>query len=1011
MWRSGVMSVAALLLAATSALAQSGTITGTVSSTDDGRPLSGAQVRVVGSTAGGITRDDGRYTITAPPGTYTVRVTRIGFASDSSTGVVVNADSPTTVNFQLRANATILSGVVVVGYGTQEARDRTGVVEVVTSDRFNTGRVVSPEELIRAKVAGVQVVDNNEPGGSLQIRIRGGTSVKASNEPLYVVDGVPLAVPGPLPNVPGGTSVGRNPLNFLNPNDIESISVLKDASATAIYGSRGANGVVIITTKGGASGAPQFSYSGTVSGSRITNRPDLANAEQFRAAVQQYAPSNIATLGTENTNWYDAITQNAGGMEHNLGISGQRESLNYRVGLGYLDQDGVIQGSRTQRVSASFNYTDRMFADQFELRTHIKGSRTRDWITPGGVLGGAAAFAPTQPIRTSTGEFFEWNNPNGSPISLAANNPLSELALIEDASTTLRSVGNIEGEWQLPWVSGLSATVRAGYDVLRGHRTQFTPSIARSQVEGDQLFAGNYSRYSPEQQNTVLDAYMTYERELNRYSSSVDITAGYSTERLSHDSTRLSASGLDTDLLGPTGIPSAYQVLPFYDVDESRLVSGFARVNWNLMDRFLITGTVRRDGSSKFAKDNQYGTFPSAAVAWRLIDEAFIKGRTPLSDLKLRVSWGKNGNQSVGNYLPFTRFELGQSTAQAQFGDVFVAPIRPLASDPDLTWERTTSTNVGLDYGFAGDRITGSIDFYTKKTTDLLFEVPTAAGTALSNFITTNIGDVQNRGFEFTIDARVLDGGRRGFTWDANFNASTNRNELLSLEREGLTRILQNGISGGVGHNIAVLQPGVAVNSFFVYQHKRDADGKPVYADVNNNGSIDDQDLYVDLNGDGKITEAGDRRPYHSPAPKWIFGHTSNMTWNSFDAGFTIRAYMGNYVYNNVASNLGNYSVVTSAGGPTNLHTSVLRNQFVRPQYLSDVYVEDASFIRMDNLTLGYTFDRLVNLERPRIFGTIQNVFTSTDYSGVDPTAGLNGIDNNIYPRSRTFLGGLSVGF
>jgi TonB-dependent starch-binding outer membrane protein SusC len=596
-------------------------------------------------------------------------------------------------------------------------------------------------------------------------------------------------------------------------------------------------------------------------------------------------------------------------------------------------------------------------------------------------------------------------------VNLPANNPVAELAQIQDISTTLRSVGNIEGEYRLPWVEGLSATVRAGYDVLRGNRTQFTPSITRSQIEGDPNLRGNLSRYNPETQNTVLDAYMTYERALDRYSSNIDITAGYSTERLHKDSTRISASGLDTDLLGPTGLPAAYEVLPFYDIDESRLVSGFGRINWNLLDRFLVTATVRRDGSSKFAKGNQYGTFPSAAVAWRLIDEPFMAGRTPLSDLKLRVSWGKNGNQAVGNYLAFTRFDLGQSTAQAQFGNIFVSPIRPLASDPDLTWEKTTSTNIGLDYGFLNDRITGSIDYYTKKTTDLLFEVPTAAGTALSNFITTNIGSVQNRGFEFTIDGRVIDGGARGFSWDANFNASTNRNELLSLNREGITRILQNGISGGVGTNIAVLQPGVAVNSFFVYKHKRDASGRPVYADTDNDGVIEDSELYEDLDDDGFITEAGDRRPYHSPAPRWILGHSSNMMWRGFDAGFTMRAYLGNYVYNNVASNLGNYSVLTLPGGPTNLHTSALRNNFTRPQYLSDVYVEDASFLRMDNLTLGYTFDRLVNLERPRVFGTIQNVFTMTDYSGVDPTAGFNGIDNNIYPRSRTFLAGLSVGF
>ena len=998
MSRTGFVGlVAALVAVGSPALAQTGRIDGTVTAAEGARPLPGVQVRVVGTTAGAVTREDGAYTITVQPGTYTLRATRIGFAPDSVTGVVVTAGGSATADFRLQVSATQLQAVVSVGYGTQEARDRTGAVQAVTAEEFNPGRVVSPQELIRAKVPGVQVVDNNEPGGGIQLRIRGGTSDNASNEPLYVVDGVPL-------QVGGGTSAGRNPLNFINPNDIENVSVLKDASATAIYGSRGANGVVIITTKTGGADVPQFTYSTTVSSSRPEGGPSLVTAAQYRAAVAEYAPANDTVLGGANTNWLDLVQRNATGMEHNLGFSGQREDMNYRLSLGYLDQDGVLQGTRVQRLSASINSDDHFFGDRLTLRTHLKGARTKDWFTPGGVLGSAVAFPATQPVRTAGGDFYEFG------VNLAPNNPLAELALVQDEGTTLRSVGNVEAEYALPFLAGLSATVRAGYDVARANRTTFSPSTLKSQIENGSN-PGNITRSSPEQLSTVLDAYATYERELAWLSSTLDVTAGYSAERFRGDSSQFFAQGLSTNLLGPNGVPLAVETRPSYDVNESRLLSGFARVNWNVLDRYLFTATVRRDGSSRFAEDNQYGTFPSVAVAWRALEEPFLGGLrgTALSDLKVRLSWGKNGNQAVGNYLAFTTYTLGQATAQAQLGNQFVSTIRPSASDPDLRWEQTTSTNLGIDYGFLEDRVTGSLDFYTKKTTDLIFSVPTAAGTALSNFITTNIGSVRNRGFEFSIGTALFDGQGRDFGWDVNFNASANRNELLTVDRPGVQQIRVGAISGAVGTTIQVLQPGVPVNSFFVYRHKRE-NGMPIYRDVDASGSIDEQDLYEDLNDDGIVNQS-DLRPFHDPAPRWIVGHTSNMNWRGFDASFTLRAYLGSYVYNNVASNLGNYSVLTLTRGPTNLHSSALTYGFTRPQYLSDVYVEEASFLRMDNLTLGYTFDRLASMERPRLFATVQNVFTTTEYEGVDPTAGVNGIDNNIYPRSRTFLAGLSVGF
>ncbi|GAC1657191.1 MAG: TonB-dependent receptor [Gemmatimonadaceae bacterium] len=997
--RVGVASIIATVLASVNAFAQTGTLAGTVTAAEDGRPIQGAQVVLLGTRMGATTRDDGRYTISAlEPGTYSLRVVRIGFTPDSLNGVVVRSDQTTTADFHMRSAPTALQGVVVIGYGTQQAKDLTGSVATVTTAEFNKGRIVSPEELIRGKVAGVQVSENNEPGGGIAIRIRGGTSVNASNEPLYVIDGVPIDIGG------GSTVSGRNALNFLNPNDIETVTILKDASSTAIYGNRGANGVVIITTKTGGSG-PQLTYTGTVSGSRVTGGPDLLNAAQYRTAVQQFAPSNVASLGTASTNWVSAIERNAGGQEHNLGFSGHREQMTYRLGLGFLDQEGVLIGSRTQRASGSLNYSDRLLNDRLVLRTHLRGSRSTDWFTPGGVLGNAVAFNPTQPIYTPAGAYFQYRDPtSGALVTVAPNNPIEILRYVQDQGGIFRSVGNVEGEYHLPFLSELTATVRGGYDMNRPDRNAFTPSNIASQLKGSPTTAGSVARANHEELHTVIDAYANYRHDLpGLETSTMDLTAGVSGENFSGSYNGYSANGLSSNLLGFNGVPTFTEAHPGVSVQEHLLHSQFGRANLSFLDaRYVLTGTVRRDGSSRFGEGQKYGTFPSAAFAWRVLQEPSFKDRLPLSDLKLRVSWGKNGNEAIGcNYCAYGSYVVGGPQAQAQLGNSFVTTIRPVAYDANLHWEKTTSTNVGFDIGILSNRFTGSVDYYNKTTRDLLFTVPTAAGTALSNSVLTNIGSVRNRGVEFLLSGKVIDGGARGFSWDANLNASHNSNELLSIGRPGLTTIAVGGIAGGVGTTIQVLQPGYPVNSFWVYEH-RTVNGKPV-----NSGP--DTAMYVDRNGDG-IINASDLRPFHSPAPTWIFGHSSNFSWRGFDASTTIRAYTGNYVYNNVASNLGNYSVLALPFAPVNLDASVLKYGFARPQYLSDLYVEDASFIRMDNVTVGYTFDRFAQLANFRVFGTLQNVFTLTKYSGVDPTASINGIDNNVYPRSRTFVGGLSVG-
>ncbi|HEU4557658.1 MAG TPA: SusC/RagA family TonB-linked outer membrane protein [Longimicrobium sp.] len=999
MRRRFVLSLIAALAAASPLQAQTGQITGSVTSSDGARPLPGATVSVAGQTLRAVTSPDGRYTINGvPAGAHRVTATVIGH-TPSTQGVTVAAGQTATANFTLQTASLALQGVVAIGYGEQRARDRTGSVILVTPEQFNTGRVVSPEQLIQAKVPGLQVIDSGEPGGRTSVRIRGGTSVNASNEPLFVVDGVPLQAGGGLvtgrtafSNNPNEIGEQRNPLAFLNPNDIESVTVLKDASATAIYGSRGANGVILVTTRSGSRGAA-FSYTGSLSASRVTRQADLLNASEFRTAVQQHAASAVNMLGSASTDWREAVMRNAGGQDHNLAITGTGPSMNYRLSLGYLDQSGILRGTDTRRLSAAGSYTQQLFSNTLRLRANVRGSRIRDSYTPQGVLGSALSFAPTQPVMDGS-SFFQWSNPQGP------NNPLADLALISDQSTSFRSLGNIEANYDVPFLRGFTGTVRAGYDFAQSDRRIFTPIAARGSN------GGSVTRRDPSRLGTVLDLYGRYARAFDDLDSNFDITGGYSYETTRDEYPHYFAQNLSSDVTGPNGTIAAQTERTSLDVQEWRLASGFARMNWNLKDRYLLTLSVRRDGSSRFGPANQWGTFPSAAFAWRLSEEPWMPDQLgPLSDLKVRASYGVNGNQDFGNYLWVSSYRFSLPTAQAQFGNQFLPTIRPSAVDENIKWEETTSYNLGLDFGLFRNRITGTVDVYDKKTDDLIFNVPVAAGTNVSNYVTTNIGSMRNRGLELGLNARVLE---RGLTWDASFNAATNKNRLERINTVGSDRILVGGISGGVGSNIQVLQPGVPVNSFLVYRHIRE-NGKPVYADRNNSGNIDEKDLYEDINGDGNVDQ-NDRVPFHSAAPQWSFGHTSQFGLGNWDAGLTLRAQVGNYAYNNVASNLGHYSVLRG-GAPNNLHRSVLEYGFETAQYFSDVYVEDASFLRMDNLTLGYTFNGVRGLDNARVYGTVQNVFTLTGYSGVDPQGGLNGVDNNVYPRSRTFTAGVSLAF
>jgi TonB-dependent starch-binding outer membrane protein SusC len=988
---------AVLWIAPLHAQQPTGTIRGRVTDAASQQPLAGATVSFGVHRA--LSQGDGRYIITGVmAGTDTVRARLIGYARGVQ-GITIGGGDTMTVDLALTAQAVNLSEIVVTGYGTQRAGNITGAVTQVSSEDFNTGRIVSPQQLIDSKVAGVQIVPNNEPGGGVTLRIRGANSATASSDPLYVVDGMPLNLGNTNPTISGtpvvdasaGLSSGRDPLNFINPDDIESITILRDASAAAIYGVNSANGIVIITTKAGRHGA-QIEYTGSTSASSITRIPSMLDAAQFQTAVQTYAPGNVGQLSNANTDWFGLVDRTAFGQEHNVSVSGIGTSNTYRVSLGYLNQDGVIQGTTAERISLGLNYTQRLFNDRLGVRANVRGARLFDQFTPGGVLSNAAQMGPTQPVYDPNAPTGYYNWPGNTLQS--ADNPLQILNLAKNQATTYRSTGNAQAEYSVPFIQGLKGTINLGYDIAKVTQETFNPSVLHQEIKSGEN--GYDYRADNTLLNTILETYFNYATPLSGLPGNIDLTGGYSYAQAHGEYPSLTMTGLSTNLLGTNGVAPAQNVTNFLFVEESKLISFFGRLNYNIGDRYLAAVSFRRDGSSKFGPGHQWGSFPAVSFGWRLSQEPFMQNFTSISDLKLRASWAKTGNSSFANYQQYAAFQPSNTGAQVQFGNTFVPTLRPAAVDPDIRWEATSGYDVGLDYGLFGQRVTGSIDWYTKKTTDMIFFTPIAAGTNFSNFLTHNIGSMRNRGIEFSVSARVLD-RTDGLRWTADFTAAHNSNELLAINpvAGAVQQILVGGVAGGVGTTIEVLEPGQPVFSFFVCQQAYQ-NGKPV------------ENNYVNQ-ADGTIVTGcsnTNRRAFHDPTPHWILGHTSHMTYRQFDLSFTLRAWLGNYVYNNVASNLGTYQELNRAS-PYNLNASVLQTGFMTPQYLSDYYVENGSFLRMDNITLNYNFT--YGGRQMRLFGTVQHAFTITGYSGVDPTAGVNGIDNNIYPASRTFSAGLNV--
>lgn len=985
-----------LIFTAAVASAQSRTVSGKVTSADDGSGMPGVSIAEKGTSNGVISDAEGNYTISVGPNAILV------FSFVGTVTQEIPVGDQTSLSVQLASDVTELSEVVVVGYGVQEKKDVTGVVTAVSEKNFNRGAIVSPDQLISGKIAGVQITQNSgEPGGGSTIRIRGGTSISAGNEPLYVIDGVPVDNVG----FPGG----RNPLNFINASDIETFTVLKDAAAAAIYGSRAANGVIIITTKRGKAGmAPKITYDGYFTASTIAKKLDVFTADEYRNLTSAYSPASVINSldPTASTDWQDRILQTATGQSHNISLTAGTEKAGYRVSVGHLQLDGIIKTSSTERSSLMFGIDQKLLNDDLTISANLKASQTKDRYNGGGI-GGANNMAPTQPVydeNSPYGGFWEWTAPLGT------KNPVAEIELTKHRGSAYRANGNLQFDYKFTnWVPGLRANLNLGTDIINSQRKFFQPSYLRAQFTGGNL--GEIQLENIRRMTPLLEAYLNYAGKVDAIQAEYDVTAGYSYQDFISDQYGSNGRELESDNYGYNDPSVAGVTAAWSNPQESRLISFFGRVNVSVKDKYLFRASLRRDGSSRFGPSNRWGVFPAVALGWRISEEDFFSAaQDVVSSLKLRVSYGVNGNQEFGNYLFLSTYGLSNTFAQYQLGDAFYRTLRPTGVDPNIKWEETKSLNIGVDFGVMNDRITGELEFYNKDTDDLLFVVNIPAGTNVTNRVLTNIGSVRNRGVELTLNATAMDKG--DFRWNVGVNLAHNKNEIISLDGSddpNFKGYEAGGISGGVGNNIQVLKVGNAVGTFRTYQHKYE-NGKPLVdgVDHNEDGFINDADMYKDVNGDGSVNDQ-DRRPGKSANPKLLLGFTSNMTYKGFDLSFTLRGSFGNYAYNNVASSnafLGKIQGFTIS--PENMPTSVLDTKFSDPQFFSNYYVENASFLRMDNITLGYSITQL-DKAKIRVYATAQNLFVLTKYSGIDPEV-LNGIDNNAYPRSRTFVIGVNIG-
>lgn len=879
--------------------------------------------------------------------------------------------------------------VVLIGYGKQKKEDLTGSIASISAEDFNPGST-SADQLIVGKSPGVTVTGNGgNPGGGSTIRIRGGASLTASNDPLIVIDGIPMDF--------GGVSGASNALALINPNDIESFSVLKDASAAAIYGNRASNGVILITTKTGRSGRLRVDFNTSASVSTKMGNLDVLSADEFRSFVTANASQNyIDKLGTANTNWQDQIYQTAWGTDNSLALYGGIKKLPYRLSFGYTEQNGIVKTNEFRRTSVGLNLTPKLFDKHLSITANFKGSMTENRF-PAGVIGAAQYFDPTQPVHdySSNGDqvnnYWEWWLASGTLNTNGTRNPLGSLYGRRDVSTVFRGIASLQLDYKFHFLPDLHWNINLGYDYQKG-----TGAVTEYPNYAGVVASGNLSSrrdYSQTKKNKLLETYLNYIKDIDAIKTKVDLMAGYSYQNF-HDLVPLATTYYGNTSLIPT-VTNKYE-------GELTLLGYYGRAIFTIADKYVLTGSIRRDASSRFYNgtddlSNVWGTFIAASGAWKIIKENFMQDSKVFSDLKLRAGWGETGQQEIGDwYNSFPSYNVSNQQAQYGFGDQFYFMYRPTQYNPQLTWETTETINAGLDFGFWNNRITGAFDWFKKNTRDLQAYVSVPAG-EFSNKNYKNVGDMETNGVEFLINVTPIK--KENLTWDFSFNVAHYTPEIKSFKDVEDGYIIETGgISGGVGNLVQAHAVGYTPFSFYVYQQVYDTNGNPL------------DGVYVDRNGDGQITPEGDKYFYKSTTPDATFGFTTNLKYKNWDFSTALRAVIGNYVYNNFASQSNVQSIATNEY-LQNIASVTANYGFQTPQYWSDAFIEDASFLRMDNLTLGYNFGEIFGTKgRLRVYGMAQNVFVITDYSGVDPEI-FGNIDNGFYQRPKVYSVGLNFNF
>jgi iron complex outermembrane receptor protein len=985
-----------------------GTVTGRVTDTkNEGIP--GVTVVIEGTTLGSSTDLEGNYNISnVPAGPQTVVISFVGYTTVRQPVTVAAGKTSTIATQQLAENATALGEAVVVGYGTQRKQDVTGALTTVTSKEFVQGQITNPEQLVQGKVAGVQIsTSGGAPGAGTTIRIRGGSSLNASNDPLIVIDGVPVDN--------SNASGVSNPLSLINPNDIETFTVLKDASATAIYGSRASNGVILITTKRGVIGeALTVNVSSNTSVARRYNAVPVLSADEFRATVQRVDPTKASLLGTANTNWQDQIFRSAWSFDNNVSLAGAVGKLPFRASIGNLEQQGILITNRLIRNTGSLSLNPVLFDNHLRVNFNVKGTWIDNNFADAGAIGAAAAFDPTQPVlsgNSAYGGYFEYlQSAGGAPQQNVPRNPVALLELRRDRSSVKRSIGNLQLDYKLHFLPDLHANVNIGYDITRANGMNSIDANAASTYTNTpryvnpltaNLRGGVSSKYAQQRDNKLLELYLNYSKQFGT-NSRLELLGGYSYQDfVRREPAYATFLGTSPD----TVVRTVANSNPFRT--QYTIISFYGRANFTLFDRYIFTGTLRNDASSRFPESNRNALFPAASFAWRIKDEAFLKDTKVLSELKLRLGYGITGQQDVagvaGDYPYIQRYVLNVPNSQYIFGTVPIQPYSPLGFNRNIKWEQTTTYNAGLDLGFLDGRLTASADVYYRKTKDLLAVIPVALGINNTNQLISNVGSLENKGIELNIAASLIK--QEGFDWTVNLNGTYNVNRITSLgpQVEGFTGIRNNNggsVSGGTGTQLFNYQVGQQATSYYVYQQVYGTDGKPL------------NDVFVDRNGDGIIND-NDRYQYQQAAPKFLLGFSSNLNYKHVFASFSMRGNFDNYVYNNINSNLGTYQGINgSTNFLGNVAQDALNTNFARNsenKYASDYYIQNASFLRMDNATIGYNVGKVFSSKANlRITGAVQNVFVITNYTGLDPEI-PTGIDNNVYPRPRTYTLGLNL--